>query len=266
MSQVRCAACGQELREGASFCTRCGSPIPVASPPPESTPTVQSPRMQATTIDPYQAPAPIAPAPSSGNKLLWPVAIACGTALALGAMALAFFTHQSSETSPNASVPSNLAPATVTATATRTSVATATSTVVAVVTETATATAIVNQPVPAGGQYRPSDWPTYRYDGPASFDVCQTPYFPLSTPIMNFSAPSIDSQEEYTLVSAQSALRALNYGSPNLVVPNGIFDADMQRTISGYQQRHKIPVTGTLDEATWANLNSAVHYWIGTCA
>ena len=180
-------------------------------------------------------------------------------------MALAFFTHQSSGTSPNATAPTNAAPATVTATATKTSVATATSTVVAVVTEPATATAIVNQPVPAGGQYRPNDWAAYRFEGPASFDVCQNPYFPLSAPISYFLAPPMGSPEEYAIESAQSALRALNYGSPNLVVPTGIFDADTQRAFAGYQQRHKLPVTGMLDEATWTNLNSAVHYWIGTC-
>jgi murein L,D-transpeptidase YcbB/YkuD len=137
-----------------------------------------------------------------------------------------------------------------------------TSTVIAVVTQTVNSNP---QPDAAGGQARPSDWQDYIYSGPSEYDVCQSAAYPLNQTLSNGATPPEGSADYYTLVSAQAALRALNYGSPSLVVANGQFDGFLEQTIYGFQDRHKVPLTGVLDPATWSALNSSVHYWIGTC-
>ena len=232
---MTCARCGNDVRPGSAFCTQCGSPFAVAVPPP----TMPKEPLVPTTV-------PSAPA-LSGAWL--PVLIASGTAIILAGMVLAFLMHRSSAPA-QAAGPVEPAGATVTAT----------STVIAIVTKTPPTTEVI-----AGGQQRPGDWPLYEYTGPSTYDVCSTPSYPLADPIPVGTMPTPGTDQYFTLLSTQAALRALNYGSPQLVVADGQFAQDTATAIAGFQQRHKVPITSQIDAATWAALNSAAHYWIGTC-
>ena len=224
------------MRSDVAFCTQCGRPAhapaeqPMTAPPVTSMPTTAAAAKSSTWL---------------------PVTIACGTALVLGGLAFTAFMHKSSDT-----------PVASRATVTPAATVTATSTVIAVVTETAAPE--VEQPA-AGGQARPSDWAEYEYSGPSTYDVCGAPSYPLSHPMSSGTMPSPGTPEYFTLLSAQAALRALNYGSPQLVVADAQFTDETARALAGFQQRHKVPVTSEVDPATWGALNSATHYWSGTC-
>lgn len=148
--------------------------------------------------------------------------------------------------------------ATATETATRTATATATTTAVATVPAGSSATA-------AGGEPREPGWPAYTYAGPGGFDVCRVASFPLPGVVVATSAPPAGSDVYWTVESAQAALRALNYGKSGAVVVDGLFGPQSATALASFQRRHDLPATGELDEPSWAALNTAVHYWQGTC-
>jgi len=72
-----------------------------------------------------------------------------------------------------------------------------------------------SSPVPVDpGESRPAGWPPYEYAGPAAFDVCAVSDFPLAAPLVTPTNPAPGTAEYWAVMSAQAALRALNYGKP----------------------------------------------------
>ncbi len=116
----------------------------------------------------------------------------------------------------------------------------------------------------ASGHTHSNSWPSYNYYGPSAYNVCYVPNYPLSYPLSYGSVPGAGSAEYFTLLSAQAALRAMNYGFPPIVA-DAQFGPQTARAVSVFQQNHKVPVTGAIDASTWSAINSAVHYWAGTC-
>jgi len=123
-----------------------------------------------------------------------------------------------------------------------------------------------SSPVPVDpGESRPASWPPYEYAGPAAFDVCAVSDFPLAAPLVTPTNPAPGTAEYWAVMSAQAALRALNYGKPTVITADRYFGPVTARAVFSFQTNHGVPLSGAVESTTWRALYLAVHHWRGTC-
>lgn len=72
-------------------------------------------------------------------------------------------------------------------------------------------------------------------------------------------------REEYIarpILSLQNMLRVVAMGNPNLVtlIPDGIYGPETTAAVSAFQRHYRLPVTGVMNNATWARLSEVFHH------
>jgi len=275
---VRCPNCDFAVLPGSTTCPRCQSPIdtsrlaaatPSRTTPPPAAPTphvVEAPEASQLGSGSDDTIPGFGPSDANGSRGPQPGLLIGGIAAVAVVAALVLWMITRPNSTP-AALPATDPQPQATATVTETA-PTDTVTVTATATATETQAPVSSEApssAPVGSRVRPASWPTYAYYGPSSYDVCQQNSYPLSIQLASPFSPPADSAEYWTVMSAQAALRSLNYGSPTPITADGQDGPRTTAAVVSFQARKGYVTDGVIGPQTWAGLNSWVHEWQGTC-